>query len=70
MAEIVRSATFSNWLSGLADGRARARIQARIDRMADGNFGDVEPIGDGLSEAVFTMVPVTGCTSCSRAAGW
>lgn len=51
MAEIVRSATFSNWLSGLADGRARARIQARIDRMADGNFGDVEPIGDGLSEA-------------------
>jgi putative addiction module killer protein len=51
MAEIVRSATFSNWLSGLADGRARTRIQARIDRMADGNFGDVESIGDGLSEA-------------------
>ena len=28
MTEIVRSATFSNWLSGLADSRARARIQA------------------------------------------
>lgn len=51
MTEIIRSATFSAWLAGLTDGRARARIQARIERMADGNTGDAEPIGDGLSEA-------------------
>lgn len=51
MTEIIRSATFSAWLSALADGRARVRIQIRIDRMADGNFGDAKPIGDGLSEA-------------------
>lgn len=51
MTEIIRSATFSAWLSELTDGRARARIQARIDRMADGNFGDAKPLGDGLSEA-------------------
>lgn len=51
MIEVIRSTTFSTWLSGLSDGRARVRIQARIDRMADGNFGDVKPVGEGLSEA-------------------
>lgn len=51
MIEIFRSSAFSGWLSALSDGRARVRIQVRIDRMADGNFGDAKPIGDGLSEA-------------------
>lgn len=51
MTEIIRSSTFSGWLSKLVDSRARIRIQVRIDRMADGNFGDAKPIGDGLSEA-------------------
>ncbi|MGA7978866.1 MAG: type II toxin-antitoxin system RelE/ParE family toxin [Chromatiaceae bacterium] len=51
MIEIVESATFSRWVRALRDIRARARILARIDRMADGNFGDVAPIGGGLSEA-------------------
>ncbi|MGY1890990.1 addiction module antitoxin RelB [Pseudomonas asplenii] len=50
MTEILRSSTFSNWLLKLADSRARMRIQVRIDRMADGNFGDVKAIGEGLSE--------------------
>lgn len=35
----------------LADSRAKMRIQVRIDRMADGNFGDVKAIGEGISEA-------------------
>ena len=35
----------------LADSRARMRIQVRIDRMADGDFGDVKAIGEGISEA-------------------
>ncbi|MFC0225689.1 type II toxin-antitoxin system RelE/ParE family toxin [Serratia aquatilis] len=51
MKEIIRSETFSNWLTALKDARARARILMRIDRMKEGNFGDSEPIGDGLSEA-------------------
>src|SRR5690606_28615971 len=51
MTEIIRSSTFSAWLAALADSRARARIQARIDRMADRNMGDAKPVGDGLSEA-------------------
>lgn len=51
MTEILQSSSFSGWLSKLADNRARMRIQARIDRMADGNFGDAKAIGEGLSEA-------------------
>lgn len=51
MKEIIRSETFSQWLESLKDSRARARILMRIDRMKEGNFGDAEPIGKGLSEA-------------------
>jgi len=29
---------------------AKARIQARIDRVEMGNFGDVSPVGEGVSE--------------------
>nr|MBV6629377.1 type II toxin-antitoxin system RelE/ParE family toxin [Oceanococcus sp. HetDA_MAG_MS8] len=50
MVEIVKSATFDRWLRKLKDGRAKARIQMRIDRLALGNPGDVQPIGEGLSE--------------------
>lgn len=50
MIEIIRSAIFSEWLSGMSDSRARVRVQVRIDRMAEGNFGDVKSVGDGLSE--------------------
>ena len=50
MLEVVQSDTFCKWLSKLADRMARARIQARIDRLASGNPGDVEPVGNGISE--------------------
>jgi putative addiction module killer protein len=45
-----RSETFNTWLANLKDGRARARIAMRIDRLALGNPGDVEPVGSGVSE--------------------
>ncbi|MGG7671141.1 type II toxin-antitoxin system RelE/ParE family toxin [Pseudomonas sp. WC2] len=51
MTEVLRSSTFSSWLLKLTDSRARMRIQARIDRMADGNLGDVKTIGEGIVEA-------------------
>ncbi len=38
------------WLGGLADLRARARIAVRIDRLAGGNFGNAKSIGEGLHE--------------------
>lgn len=41
---------FSSWLSALRDIRARARIVNRIKSAELGNFGDVEAVGDGISE--------------------
>lgn len=38
------------WLGGLADARTRAKIAARIARLAAGNFGDCKPLGAGVSE--------------------
>ena len=34
----------------MRDIRARARIQARIQRLAEGNAGDAEAVGEGVSE--------------------
>ena len=48
--ELIRSATFNDWISGLRDRRAVVRIAARLDRLATGNPGDVEPVGQGVSE--------------------
>jgi putative addiction module killer protein len=50
MATIRRTAEFSDWLRNLRDLRARAKIVARIDRLALGNPGDVAPVGSGVSE--------------------
>jgi len=50
MLEIRQTVAFSKWMAGLRDHRARAKIAARIDRLAFGNPGDVEPVGEGISE--------------------
>jgi putative addiction module killer protein len=34
----------------LRDARGRKRILARLSRLEQGNYGDCEPIGEGLSE--------------------
>ena len=41
---------FVEWLQGLGDRQARARIEARLARVAVGNLGDVEPVGEGVLE--------------------
>lgn len=48
--QIRKTDEFSNWLDGLRDLRARARIQVRIERLALGNPGDAQPVGEGVSE--------------------
>ncbi len=50
MFEIRETTAFAEWLSQLKDGRAKAKIAARIQRMTSGNFGDVAPVGGGVSE--------------------
>jgi putative addiction module killer protein len=50
MIEIRKTDNFSQWIDGLQDIRARARILVRIERLKAGNPGDVKPIGEGISE--------------------
>ena len=48
--EIRKTAVFAKWIDGLRDIRARARVLARIERLAMGHAGDVKPVGEGVSE--------------------
>lgn len=50
MIEVRQTDRFAKWFIKLKDRRAKARIQARIDRIEIGNFGDVAPVGEGVSE--------------------
>lgn len=50
MKVIHTTAVFDAWLTGLTDRTGKFRIQARIDRAEMGNFGDCEPVGEGVSE--------------------
>ena len=41
---------FSEWVAGLRDKAAEARIRVRLRRVEAGNFGDCEPVGEGVTE--------------------
>jgi putative addiction module killer protein len=46
----LRTGEFDTWLKELKDQVGKARIIARIISAEAGNFGDVEPVGEGVSE--------------------
>ena len=50
MIIFIRTDAFAEWLRKLSDARGRARILARLDAAALGNFGDCAPVGAGVSE--------------------
>ncbi|MEZ7984349.1 MAG: type II toxin-antitoxin system RelE/ParE family toxin [Pseudomonadales bacterium] len=50
MIEIRKTDIFVKWLGSLKDRHAKARVLARIDRLEMGYFGDVRPVGEGVSE--------------------
>ena len=50
MVEVRQTERFVQWLEGLRDLRAKAKVQARIERFIGGNPADVKPVGAGLSE--------------------
>lgn len=50
MSTIRKTETYAQWLNGLRDIHARARVQVRVERLASGNPGDVRPVGEGVSE--------------------
>ena len=50
MLDVRETEEFSEWLAALRDSRAKAKILVRIDRLSNGNPGDVAPVGEGVSE--------------------
>ena len=50
MKDVRRTGEFIRWFQKLRDSRARFRIYKRIERLTEGNPGDVKPVGEGISE--------------------
>jgi putative addiction module killer protein len=48
--EIRKTDVFADWIDRLKDPTAKAKVLVRIARLADGNPGDVKPVGKGVSE--------------------
>jgi putative addiction module killer protein len=48
MKAIYTTEIFDGWFESLKDRQAARRIQARIDRAEDGNFGDHKSVGEGV----------------------
>ena len=57
MIALRRTDEFARWLRGLRDLRAKAIVQARIERLISGNPGDVRPVGAGVSELRINFGP-------------
>lgn len=50
MNTLIQSSVFAAWLRALTDDVAKANILRRIASAELGNFGDCEPVGEGVSE--------------------
>ena len=50
MVEVRQTEPFMQWLENLRDRKAAAKIAARLARLELGNFGDAEPVGEGVTE--------------------
>jgi putative addiction module killer protein len=45
------------WLNELRDKKGRGIIRVRLNRIATGNFGNCEPVGDGVQELKIDFGP-------------
>jgi putative addiction module killer protein len=50
MPKVQKTEEFDEWLTNLADQKAKAKIVSRTERLGLGNPGDVKPVGEGVSE--------------------
>ena len=48
---------FTDWLKNLKDRQGKAQILNHIDRMENGNMGNVEPVGSGVYEKKINFGP-------------
>jgi putative addiction module killer protein len=67
MIEVRKTAAFSDWMLNLRDHRARAKIAARIDRLAFGNPGDVQSVGRVSANCESIQAQATGFILCGGA---
>ena len=58
MLEIRETSAYALWFAALRDRAAKVRIDIRIRRLSLGNFGDIRPVGDGVSELRIHYGPV------------
>lgn len=49
-ADVMATPEFAAWYDALRDARAKARIEAKIRRLSDGNPGDCASVGGGVFE--------------------
>ncbi|HQS58568.1 MAG: addiction module antitoxin RelB [Gallionellales bacterium 35-53-114] len=50
MKTLEKTREYQDWFDSLQDKQVKTRILVRIDRLQDGNAGDVAPVGEGVSE--------------------
>lgn len=55
--EVRKTEVFSKWIDGLKDIKARIKVLVRIERLTEGNPGDVKSVAKGLSELRISYGP-------------
>lgn len=50
-------APFSEWYDSIQDLNLQSRIDKRLERVANGNFGDCRSVGEGVFELRFHFGP-------------
>ena len=50
MIEIKRTPEFDRWFNGLKDVSTKMRLVTRLKKVSRGNLGDVQSVGEGVSE--------------------
>jgi putative addiction module killer protein len=50
MITVFQTQSFQTWFENLRDRQAQKHVLVRIGRLERGNFGDVKPVGEGISE--------------------
>nr|DAW32867.1 MAG TPA: putative addiction module killer protein [Caudoviricetes sp.] len=50
MKKLLKTPTYQKWEVSLRDRRALFHVASRVNRLLSGHAGDVQPVGEGVSE--------------------